>query len=108
MILENWTSADGGTGKSINYVDRADGKWKQVWVSGSGGVVYYKGGFRDGAMRSAGSHNPAGGSKEMARSSFTPLPDGRVRQFIAHSKDGGKTWSVCFDGTYVRKNAEKA
>jgi len=34
------------------------------------------------------------------RKTLTPR---RVRQFIQQAKDGGKTWSVWFDGAYVRR-----
>jgi hypothetical protein len=37
------------------------------------------------------------------RITWTPLPEGRVRQFWENSRDEGKTWSVAFDGTYVRR-----
>src|SRR5882672_7825099 len=33
-LLENWTGAQGGSGKSLNFFDRADGKWHQTWVDG--------------------------------------------------------------------------
>src|SRR5918995_2310288 len=31
MIHEQWTSAGGGSGQSMNFYDRTDGKWHQVW-----------------------------------------------------------------------------
>src|SRR5205085_5637240 len=38
-IIENWTEAmDGSEGKSLFYVQRATGQWKQVWVEESGGM----------------------------------------------------------------------
>jgi hypothetical protein len=35
--------------------------------------------------------------------SFTPLGPDKVRQFEENSSDGGKTWTVGYDFTYVRK-----
>jgi tetratricopeptide (TPR) repeat protein len=106
LILEEWKSAKGGSGRSMNYVDPADGKWKQVWVDASGGVVYCGGEFSDGAMRFAGRYIKPSGEQEMARATYRSLPDGKVRQFIEHSKDKGETWHVYFDGTYVPKSQE--
>lgn len=103
IVSETWISARGGTGRSINFVDPEDGLWKQVWVDAAGGVVRYSGGWTDGAMRFKGTSARRDGSIETARASFTPLPDGRVRQFIEHSADGGKTWTVYFDGFYKKK-----
>ncbi len=102
-IIEYWTSARGGTGRSINYVDPAEGRWKQNWVSGRGNVVSYSGGFDDGAMRFQGRSTVADGTTELARAVFTPGPDGTVHQFIEHSSDAGATWYVYFDGTYRKR-----
>jgi len=46
---------------------------------------------------------PADGRQE--RVSWTPGEDGRVRQLWESSRDAGKTWTVVFDGTYVRRGA---
>ncbi len=107
LILEHWTSAGGGTGRSMNFVDPADGKWKQVWVDASGNVVRYEGAFVDGAMRFTGTYAPRGGEVQEARASITPSADGTVRQLIEHSKHGGETWEVYFDGVYVRRGEER-
>ena len=39
------------------------------------------------------------------RVTWTPLPDGRVRQFWQTSNDGGKTWTAGFDGFYSKKKS---
>ncbi len=102
-IIEYWTSARGGTGRSINYVDPADGQWKQNWVSSRGNVVNYSGRFESGAMRFEGRSTVADGTTELARAVFTPRPDGAVHQFIEHSRDAGATWYAYFDGTYRKR-----
>lgn len=102
VILEEWTSAAGGSGRSLNYFDPADKKWKQVWVDARGGVVRYEGTFKDGAMNFTGVYILPDGRTEIARATLTPQPDGKVRQFIEHSKDEGQTWYTYFDGTYVK------
>lgn len=105
IIFEEWTSAGGGSGKSMNYYDPADKKWKQLWVDARGGVVRYAGEFKNGAMHFTGVYIAPDGTTEIARSSFTPRPDGSVRQFIEHSKDDGENWYVYFDGVYTRRGA---
>ena len=102
LIFEEWTSAGTGnnTGKSINYWDRDEQKWKQVWVSSGGGVLHMAGNFTDGAMRFVGRNMYKGGKTVDHRTTLTPLSDGRVRQYIEESSDGGKTWAVGFDGYY--------
>jgi hypothetical protein len=34
---------------------------------------------------------------------FSKLPGGKVRQLWEASSDGGASWAVSFDGTYVPK-----
>lgn len=103
VIQERWTDGFGGTGTSINFVDPADGKWKQTWVASNGSRIVMSGEFRDGAMRFEGTTVARNGTTSLHRTTLTPLPDGRVRQFIEGSTDGGKTWTAQFDGYYVRK-----
>ena len=103
LLIENWTSGQGGTGKSINYYDPMDKKWKQVWVSASGTVGHFSGGLKDGAMHLEGTWINPNGTSYPLRGSWTPLEDGRVRQHFESSQDEGKTWSTWFDGYYVKR-----
>ena len=86
----------------MNFWDPGRGKWRQVWVSDKGGVVEYQGEFRDGAMRLQGRKTASVGSTSLARATLSELEDGRVRQHLEQSTDGGKTWSTSFDGYYTR------
>lgn len=106
MLLENWTGAGGSTGKSMNYFDAATKKWKQLWVSGIGGVMSYEGMFSDGALRFEGYQIQANGQKSLFKMTFTPQENGDVRQYIEQSLDGGKTYQVWFDGMYKKKQAD--
>ncbi len=106
MILENWTSVGSPfSGKSMNFVDPASGKWKQIWV-GSGGVnatEFLNGEYRDGAMRfEYETVNPQGGKQNVHFYFFNESAD-QVRQFHETSDDDGKTWTTTYDFTYKRK-----
>lgn len=103
MLLENWTSAFGGVGKSMNFYDAAEKKWKQVWINGTGGISPYEGQFTEGAMRFAGYQIQPDGQKYLFKMAFTPNADGSVRQYIEQSTDSGTTWAVWFDGVYKKK-----
>jgi tetratricopeptide (TPR) repeat protein len=105
VIYENWTGAGGGFGKSLNYYDPAAGKWRQNWVGASGWIVSYEGEVKDGVMHYLGESILINGSKQLARGTYTPSPDGSVRQLLEQSQDGGATWFVTFDGTYVKKGS---
>lgn len=103
VILENWAGAGGGTGKSFNFYDSNLGKWRQVWVGSGGGVLDFFGEYREGQMRYAGETAGPNGAKVLQRLTFFNLAPDRVRQLWEQSTDGGKTWTVTFDGAYARR-----
>ena len=102
LITENWTNNQGQTGTSMNFFDPALKKWNQIWVDPGGNVIRYVGGWINGAMAFSGVSVSQAGQQKQARMTFTPNADGTVRQFIQHSTDSGKTWTVYFDGTYKK------
>jgi hypothetical protein len=94
-LLENWTGAGGYSGKSLNAWNAAKKRWQQFWVGSDGTVLELSGGLdAQGRMALADAAN---------RITWTPNADGTVRQFWETTKDGGKTWTVAFDGLYRRK-----
>ena len=105
-LLENWTGAQGGTGKSVNFFDRVDGQWHQTWVDGSGGALLLSGKFADGAMRLEGQRPATDKQPAMRhRITWTALPGGEVRQLWESSPAGREEWTVQFDGRYKRDAA---
>lgn len=107
VLLENWTNASGGTGSSINYVDKISGEWVQIWNDASGSQINIRGGMtNDGMLLTGTIHYVASGKTAPFRGLWTPLPDGRVRQFFEESADDGETWSPSFEGFYTRKAAD--
>ena len=103
VVFENWTGARGGHGKSFNVYHAATGKWRQTWVDNSGGMLELSGDYKDNQMRLTGETKGRDGKLTLERLTFTKISVDRVRQFWEQSTDGGKTWTVTFDGTYVRK-----
>ncbi|MFY9608408.1 MAG: hypothetical protein WAU45_07320 [Blastocatellia bacterium] len=86
----------------MNFYNAATGKWRQTWVSSTGGVTEYEGSYRDGAMGYEG-ETTRNGTRLMLRPTSFDLGPERVRQFAEQSADAGKTWSVTYDFTYIRK-----
>jgi hypothetical protein len=101
-LIENWSSAQGGSGKSLNFFDRADGKWHQTWIDASGGALFLSGRFENGTMRMEG-ERPAEGKQAASRHriTWTPLAGGKVRQLWESSPIGKEAWAVQFDGLYT-------
>ncbi|MGZ3405295.1 MAG: hypothetical protein ACXWIY_12840 [Caldimonas sp.] len=104
-LLENWSGRGGVTGKSLNIYDRDDKRWHQTWVDGSGGLLMLAGGLVDKRMVMASEANAPNGAPApvLQRIAWTPNDDGSVRQLWESSADGGKSWTVQFDGKYVRR-----
>jgi hypothetical protein len=103
LVHEHWTGAQGETGQSLNFYDRNDGAWHQVWVSSTGQVLNLKGHYADGALTYVGQNRKADGTTRQHRLSFRGTPDGTVRQLWESSSDGGKSWAVVFDGLYAKR-----
>lgn len=106
-ILEHWNGVGGGAGKSLFYFDHLGGTWKQVWVTSRATEV---GGLKekrlveervDGALLFQGAVILPDGRTFLDRTVLTPLADGRVRQEIEVSTDGGISWRSMFTGIYV-------
>ena len=104
-LLENWTgypAPAGGEGKSLNAYNRGKKQWQQYWVGHGGGVLELSGGIVNGNMVLTGEHDVRG-RHIMEKITWTPNPDGSVRQHWEQSTDGGKTWTDAFDGLYRKK-----
>ncbi len=103
VLIENWGSASGGSGMSINYVDKINGEWVQIWNDASGSQINIRGGITEEGMLLTGTiHYVATGQTLPFRGLWTPLEDGRVRQYFEQSNDGGESWVSWFEGFYSR------
>lgn len=103
VLIENWKNTSGGTGMSVNYVDKITGEWVQVWNAEGGSQINIRGGMTDDGMLMEGTlHDVGSGTTTPFRALWTLLPDGRVRQFFEQSSDGGETWTTWFEGFYTR------
>lgn len=99
-LEESWTGASGTRGHSFNIYSAGRGGWHQTWVDDRGLLLLLDGGLEDGSMVLEGTTPLAGGGTLHHRITWTPLPDGRVRQHWQTSRDGGATWGDAFDGYY--------
>lgn len=103
VVHESYTNAQGYHGESFNVFDRTRGVWHQTWVDQNGALLQLEGGLVDGAMVLEGTTVGPGGAEVLNRVTWTPNPDGSVRQHWQTTSDGGVTWSTAFDGTYRRR-----
>ncbi|MCB1692094.1 MAG: hypothetical protein KDI19_04970 [Pseudomonadales bacterium] len=99
-LQENWEGAGGNQGTSFNYYSRGSKSWHQTWVDSGGGSLLLEGGLVGKSMQLSGTRNGRDGKPIMDRITWTPLDDGRVRQYWEVSRDSGDTWAPVFDGYY--------
>ena len=102
-LLEQWTGQNGVGGTSLNYFERRDSTWHQVWVGGDGTVLRIAGSLQEGAMQLMGEDRKTPKGTVRDRITWTPQPDGAVEQRWELSTDGGTTWTIGFVGYYRRK-----
>lgn len=102
VIQENWLPQGGvGAGKSFNMYNSVTKNWEQYYVDTRGTITHYKGTFHpDGNLYYEADQF---GSSNKIRMTFFNQGPNQVRQLGHVSTDGGKTWVVTFDLTYVRK-----
>lgn len=101
VIQEHWSSAvSGHSGTSLNYYNPQDSSWHQLWVSNTGNILNLKGGRqgRKMVMLSPATVSPQG-QPYRNRLSWTPRPDGSVRQLWEVGSDS-TGWTPVFDGLY--------
>jgi hypothetical protein len=106
-VIEHWHGAAAGDdGLSLFSYDASHHSWDQIWVTADtarpGGLKHkvltgVANGVRfDGTIR-------APGGDIIDRTTLTPWRDGRLRQTIQWSRDGGRSWKTVFDAFYTRK-----
>ncbi|MEN9864790.1 MAG: hypothetical protein RL748_380 [Pseudomonadota bacterium] len=102
VLHEHYTTPAGYSGESLNTYDATRKVWHQTWVDNTGLLLLLEGGFKDGKMVLEGNGFDPRGQAIKHRISWSPNPDGSVRQ-LWESTDAAGKWSVAFDGLYVKK-----
>jgi hypothetical protein len=101
VIQENWLPQGPGAGKSFNIFNVVTKQWEQYYVDTRGTITLYKGTFHEDGNLYFEADQFA--STNRIRMTFFNQGPNQVRQLGHVSTDGGKTWTVTFDLTYVRK-----
>ncbi len=107
LLVENWTSSLGGSGKSINFYDREEKAWRQIWVANNGTVTEFQGIYDQTERVLKFRSRPTSGRQPLYKLFFYPLTASTVRQYCEQSTDGGQTWTIRYDFTYVRRENAK-
>ncbi len=101
VIHESYSTGRGYSGESLNTYDATRKVWHQTWVDNAGLLLMLEGRFNGKSMvlegQTAGPEKPT-----RQRISWTPKPDGSVRQ-LWESSDDDHSWTTVFDGLYVKR-----
>lgn len=109
VLRESYTTKGAFAGHSYNSYNAPAARWEQFWVDNSGTVLHLRGGLNEaGQMVLAGERMTRAGAAVTDRITWTPHPDGSVRQHWELSSDKGETWETLFDGTYRPRTADPA
>jgi hypothetical protein len=103
VLRESWTGLRGNHGTSYNIYDAPRRRWHQTWVDDQGTLLVLEGTFAGGRMTLEGVSTDSAGRPRRQRLTWQATGPGRVRQLWESSSDGGATWTVAFDGRYVKR-----
>ena len=102
VVHEHYATPRGYSGESLNIYDASRGVWHQSWVDSTGLLLTLEGHLSGKSMVLEGASKAAEGPPLKQRITWTPNPDGTVRQ-LWESADARGQWTVAFDGIYSRK-----
>jgi len=104
-LLENWTSVNGGHGKSLNAFNPAVGQWQQYWIGQDGHPTEFRESTWSGDSIVFRAHAPATSKSPASemRLTFTPVDSNTVQQHGESSADGGATWKTTYLFLYHRR-----
>ena len=105
VLHERYATPGGYSGESLNMYDAARQVWHQTWVDNTGLLLQLDGRLVAGRMVLEGETPARDGPGTRHRITWTPNPDGSVRQFW-ESTDANGEWTVAFDGLYKRKSQQ--
>jgi len=102
VVQEHWRGAGGDVGSSFNAYRPSTKMWHQTWVDNQGQVILLDGTYADNVMTLSGPFKTRKGKTAVNRIRWTRIDGDHVRQLWDYSLDGGKSWTVAFDGLYSR------
>jgi hypothetical protein len=83
-------------------------QWHQIWTDGGASIIDIRGGMEQGSMVMVGTiYYLAESIEKEFRGRWTPLEDGRVRQFFEERDETGE-WKTWFEGYYTRNQSRPA
>ncbi|CAB1368606.1 hypothetical protein [Denitratisoma oestradiolicum] len=101
-LLEEWSGADGGSGKSLIVYQPERGRWRQLWADSNSERSDRQGRPGLGGMVLTDAAGPGRRGRNVLRA----VSADELRQLEQSSSDGGRTWTTVFKGIYRRLPAQ--
>jgi hypothetical protein len=102
VVHEHYATGKGYAGESLNTYDPARKVWHQTWVDNDGLLLTLEGHWDGKNMVLEGIAPGPKGVLTKQRITWTPNPDGSVRQlWESADREGG--WLTVFDGHYTKR-----
>ncbi len=104
LIAETWSFADGRSGRTYSFLDRAANVWRRFSVSNRGVVIRSSGAVEGSALLVRGERTTADGETSNWRERLAPEAGGRISRVAGHSTAGGRSdraGSAAFEGYYL-------
>jgi hypothetical protein len=102
VVHEHYATGRGYSGESLNIYDSSRNVWHQTWVDNGGLLLTLEGHLVGKSMVLEGQTRQSDGTIVEQRITWSPNPDGGVRQ-LWESKGAKGQWTVVFDGRYTKK-----
>ncbi|MCH4824416.1 hypothetical protein ML462_14680 [Gramella lutea] len=106
IVNENWTSENGGSGKSYNYYDPSTETWNQLWISNTGNILKLKGIASENKMTLKSEITQGTKGKYYNQITWTENKDGSVNQLWEIYDQKGNLLNNVFEGIYKKKNSD--
>jgi hypothetical protein len=104
-----WEGRDGNNGLNLSAYDGATGEWRQVYVSNQVpaplGVQLRRSDatYRGAGVRFIALVDPPTTQRHRSRITIAPLDGNAAVQLFEQSVDAGKTWTIQFTATHLRR-----
>lgn len=101
-LLEEWSGADGGSGKSLIVYQPEQSRWRQLWADSKGERSDRQGRPGLGGMVLTDPLGPGRRGRNVLRA----VSADELRQLEQTTTDGGRSWTTIFEGIYRRLPAQ--
>jgi hypothetical protein len=101
VIREQYASASGYNGGSVNIYDASRNVWHQTWTDAYGTLLTLEGGIKDGKMVLEGENKGPDGKLMKHRVTWTPQAEGLTQ--LWETTDPKGQWQTASDVKYSKK-----